>query len=279
MAVNPQILQQYVDAYNQQLGQWQRQGKAYNAAVGAYNTAIPAWQKQYTPAYNTWKGEVDHIAIPGIHNQDNLNYHMANANRYNQNLYNVEKKRPMEPSALNGLFNEKAYLANNPDVAKAVAQGQFKSGLDHYLQYGRNENRIGVASGGAANQKLAKEAAAWQKNTEAAYLKYLDEQQHVRTLGIHNDDNINYHNANVAAYKKAYEDLLAKRPEMPEFTGQRPTFTAEQENAMNGRFTPGDQMLAEQGGLISNERVSAAAERNSPSFISGILSQARTLRS
>lgn len=278
MAVNPQILQQYIDAYNQQLEQWQRQGKAYNAAVGAYNTAAPAWQKQCTPAFNTWKGEVEHTQIPGIHNQDNINYHMGVANRYNQNLYNIEKQRPMEPSAVQGLFNENVYLANNPDVAAAVKAGQFKSGLAHYLQYGRNENR-NAAVGGTKTETALKNAADWQKNTEAAYLQYLDEAQHTRTMGIHNQDNINYHNARVAQFQKAYEDLLKQRPGMPEFTGQQPTFTAEQMRAMSGKVTPGQQLLTEQGGLIANERVSAAAERNSPSFISGLLTLARNQRS
>jgi hypothetical protein len=39
------------------------------------------------------------------------------------------------------LFDEAAYLASNPDVADAVARGLFKSGLDHYRQCGRVENR------------------------------------------------------------------------------------------------------------------------------------------
>lgn len=44
-------------------------------------------------------------------------------------------------------FNETAYLAANPDVAQAVAQGQFGgSGLAHYNQYGKNEGRPGASS-------------------------------------------------------------------------------------------------------------------------------------
>lgn len=38
-------------------------------------------------------------------------------------------------------WNEEAYLAKNPDVAKAVDQGIMPSGLWHYLKYGKNENR------------------------------------------------------------------------------------------------------------------------------------------
>lgn len=38
-------------------------------------------------------------------------------------------------------YEEQAYLAANPDVAAAVARGQFKSGLEHYQQHGRPEGR------------------------------------------------------------------------------------------------------------------------------------------
>lgn len=38
-------------------------------------------------------------------------------------------------------FNEVGYLAANPDVALAVRNGLFSSGYQHYLKYGRNENR------------------------------------------------------------------------------------------------------------------------------------------
>ena len=38
-------------------------------------------------------------------------------------------------------YNEGNYLDLNPDVAKAVARGQFNSGAEHYLKYGFKENR------------------------------------------------------------------------------------------------------------------------------------------
>ena len=38
-------------------------------------------------------------------------------------------------------YREGDYLDLNPDVAKAVAKGQFNSGAEHYLMYGFNENR------------------------------------------------------------------------------------------------------------------------------------------
>lgn len=40
------------------------------------------------------------------------------------------------------IFNEADYLASNPDVAAAVAAGQFKSGLDHYEKCGIHERRL-----------------------------------------------------------------------------------------------------------------------------------------
>lgn len=43
-----------------------------------------------------------------------------------------------------GSFNEQGYLLANPDVAASIAQGGFGgSALNHYNQYGRNENRQG----------------------------------------------------------------------------------------------------------------------------------------
>lgn len=41
-------------------------------------------------------------------------------------------------------FDEEAYLANNTDVRIAVNQGYFRSGYQHYTQYGKHENRPGV---------------------------------------------------------------------------------------------------------------------------------------
>ncbi len=40
-------------------------------------------------------------------------------------------------------FNEKAYITNNLDVAAAVRQGVFKSGLEHYQKIGQFEGRTG----------------------------------------------------------------------------------------------------------------------------------------
>ncbi|MBP2228898.1 hypothetical protein J2847_002190 [Azospirillum agricola] len=45
-----------------------------------------------------------------------------------------------------GLFFERNYLADNPDVAQAVAQGTFTSGLQHYQAYGAAEGRLGTVS-------------------------------------------------------------------------------------------------------------------------------------
>ncbi|MCG5240649.1 hypothetical protein MCW82_12800 [Azospirillum doebereinerae] len=41
-----------------------------------------------------------------------------------------------------GLFFESDYLAENPDVAQAVARGEFASGLQHYQAYGGAEQRL-----------------------------------------------------------------------------------------------------------------------------------------
>jgi hypothetical protein len=54
-----------------------------------------------------------------------------------------------------GLSAEQAYLANNPDVLTAVADGRFDSGADHFQNFGKGEGRDfggGVAAGLSAEQ-------------------------------------------------------------------------------------------------------------------------------
>lgn len=47
----------------------------------------------------------------------------------------------METEVTEDNFDEDAYLLANPDVASVVRSGKLKSGKDHYLIYGKNENR------------------------------------------------------------------------------------------------------------------------------------------
>lgn len=51
-------------------------------------------------------------------------------------------------------FEETSYLEANPDVRQAVEDGQFPSGLDHYLEFGRKEGR--KTSPGETSRDLAK---------------------------------------------------------------------------------------------------------------------------
>lgn len=62
------------------------------------------------------------------------------------------------PAASPGAFDEAGYLANNSDVAAAVARGEYKSGLDHWQQRGRNEVRPG---GRAFTPAEIAERATW----------------------------------------------------------------------------------------------------------------------
>lgn len=43
-------------------------------------------------------------------------------------------------------FDEDAYLACNPDVLRAVSTGQFASGFEHFMIFGRHESRRGVTN-------------------------------------------------------------------------------------------------------------------------------------
>ena len=54
--------------------------------------------------------------------------------------YGIKEGRKPLPS-VPPEYNEGDYLELNSDVAQAVARGIFTSGIDHYLQYGFNDNR------------------------------------------------------------------------------------------------------------------------------------------
>lgn len=58
-------------------------------------------------------------------------------------------------------FDEQAYLRANPDVAAAVARGEFKSGADHYNLYGQYERRAGDGSNSGAQIHFW-DSPAWQ---------------------------------------------------------------------------------------------------------------------
>jgi SAM-dependent methyltransferase len=47
----------------------------------------------------------------------------------------------LEVTATDDNFDESGYLALNPDVAAAVKSGDFKSGREHFLHFGRSEGR------------------------------------------------------------------------------------------------------------------------------------------
>ncbi|MDV6344258.1 class I SAM-dependent methyltransferase [Nitrosomonas sp. Is37] len=47
----------------------------------------------------------------------------------------------ISPNTIPAEWDEAAYLSINPDVAKAVQQGVFSSGYDHFKQYGNYEKR------------------------------------------------------------------------------------------------------------------------------------------
>ena len=51
----------------------------------------------------------------------------------------LEGRKPLPPVPPE--YNEGEYLKLNPDVARAVRNGTFTSGIEHYLKYGFNENR------------------------------------------------------------------------------------------------------------------------------------------
>ncbi len=61
------------------------------------------------------------------------------------------------------LFNEAVYLAKNPLVAKAVAEGKYPSGYEEYLQVGQFQERSGVIFEGTSGSDTVQ--AAGQKSS------------------------------------------------------------------------------------------------------------------
>ena len=52
------------------------------------------------------------------------------------------------------IFDERFYLANNPDVSRAVTAGNFRSGLDHFQQYGIRERGRASSASSLYNEDL-----------------------------------------------------------------------------------------------------------------------------
>ncbi len=65
-------------------------------------------------------------------------------------------------------FDERGYLAANPDVAAAVAAGRIPSGQAHFLHFGRDERRLMRRTAAAA------EMAAWRRAKMARVAPLLD---------------------------------------------------------------------------------------------------------
>ena len=43
------------------------------------------------------------------------------------------------------IFDERYYLANNPDIRTAVSAGTIRSGLEHFQRFGLAEGRVSVS--------------------------------------------------------------------------------------------------------------------------------------
>ena len=59
-------------------------------------------------------------------------------------------------------FNEQKYLAKNPDIAAAVARGQFPSGAYHYVMHGSPNCAWGEKHGGRCDKKT-RAFKGWQR--------------------------------------------------------------------------------------------------------------------
>lgn len=114
----------------------------------------PNWSSNNWSRWNAFKNKLEN-------NNEEMNYSMyvfsknwylkkykdvANSATYKDNPYKhyidygkKEGKLPLPPIPVG--YREADYLELNQDVAAAVKKGDFVSGIDHYLQYGFDENR------------------------------------------------------------------------------------------------------------------------------------------
>ena len=59
-----------------------------------------------------------------------------------QTTQGVVRQQFTAPQLVQGTFDERTYLLNNPDVAAAVARGEFASGKQHYDMFGSKPNEL-----------------------------------------------------------------------------------------------------------------------------------------
>lgn len=79
----------------------------------------------------------------------------VNSSTGNQQFYDTSNIRRNPKTGKMEFFDEQFYLSRNPDVASAVSRGEYKTGLDHYNQWGRNENRVATPAAPALTPSAA----------------------------------------------------------------------------------------------------------------------------
>ena len=65
-----------------------------------------------------------------------------------QTAQGMQREIATNPQLIQGTFNEQQYLQANPDVAQAVARGDFASGKAHFDTFGKTEGRDMPTTGG-----------------------------------------------------------------------------------------------------------------------------------
>ena len=92
-----QEYQDYANAYNAYMDPINR----YNAAIDTYNTGLQGWKDKNLTEYDRINAlrneEITHAQTPGIHNQENIDYHAANIQRYLDQLNAMTASLPTAP--------------------------------------------------------------------------------------------------------------------------------------------------------------------------------------
>lgn len=106
--------------------QWLSKFNTYKSQLDSYSKSATHWA-------NLANAERDHMAIPGIHNQDNINYHMGNYNSYVANYNNYNNLAQQAATNANNAAGQANYYAGLAGEAQKE-YGTIKSNYDNLLE-------------------------------------------------------------------------------------------------------------------------------------------------
>lgn len=125
-------------------------GRAVNASTGVHRTAGNSFccilfrTRYFKHVFGNQNAELSMKYSPESIYLKSIPKHFVtkiNCDAVAQLIFDIDKNLGLIHQ-LKEQFDEQFYLENNPDVLEAIQDGHYKNGLDHFLKYGRMENRL-----------------------------------------------------------------------------------------------------------------------------------------